>query len=90
MTRFAPLVVLTAVTGETRSRVDPAVDLVLGDIISPVRHGYIRGILILVARLDLFLVCVASGAERLRMAEQTSLLPLGSIELVRPVVIRFT
>ena len=56
-------------TFHTRSRVDSTVDLVLIQIISPMRQGPLRGILVLVARLQFFLVRVAIGAERLFMAD---------------------
>ena len=75
-------------TGETGRGIDPAVDLVLGEIISPVGQGPLRVVFKLVARFDLLLVRVAVGAEGFRMADLTGLLLLRSIELVLFDVIR--
>ena len=44
-------------------RVNPAVDLMLAYIVAPVRHGPLRRILVLVARLEFFPVRVAIGTE---------------------------
>jgi hypothetical protein len=51
--------------------IDPPVDLVLIDIISPVRQGPFNGILVLVAWFQLILMSMAIGAERIFMADGT-------------------
>ena len=55
-------------TGDTGRRIDSTIDLVLAQIIAPVRQIAIRRRGILAARFDLFPVCVTIGAERLLMA----------------------
>lgn len=55
-------------TGETGSRIDFAVDLMLAQIVATMRKGPFRGIEKLAARLDLFLVGMAVGTEGLLMA----------------------
>jgi hypothetical protein len=61
---------------------------VLREIISAVGQCPFRGIFVLVARLDLFLVRVAIGAEGFLMADHTGMPLLRSIELVLFDVIR--
>jgi len=51
-----------------RGRVDPAVDLVLTEIVTPVRKRTFRRIGKLVAGLDFFLVRMAVDTERFLMA----------------------
>ena len=50
------------------SRVDPTVDFMLIEIISPVRQKAFRIIFVLIARLQLVLVRMAVGAERFFVA----------------------
>jgi len=82
VTCFAPLVVLTAVAREARGWIDPAVDLVLREIVSPVRQGPLRRIFKLVARLELFLVIVAVSAEGFHVADVADLPLLLRVEFV--------
>src|SRR5574341_2384802 len=82
MTCFTPRIVLTAVAWEARSRVDPAVDPVLREIVSPVRHGPLRRVLVLVARLEFLLVRMAIGAEGLHVADLAGRFLLDRVELV--------
>jgi hypothetical protein len=70
------------VASETGSRVYPAVDLVLRDIISPVGHFHFRFVLELVAGLQFFLIGMAVGAEGSSVAGFTNGLFLGGIESV--------
>lgn len=77
--------------GDTGCRIYLAVNFMLVQIIAPVRQVPSRGFLKLVARLDLFLVRVAVGAEGLRMADFAGLFMLRRVELVlshvtRPVI----
>jgi len=73
---------------KARCRVDPAVDHVLGKIVSPVGEAPLGRILELVARLDFFFVRVAIGAEGLDVAEIAYLCPLRCEELVSSGEIR--
>jgi hypothetical protein len=75
-------------TRETGRGVYPAVDLMLGEVIPPVRQGPFRGVLELVARFKLFFVRVTVGAEGFRMTDLAGLLLLRGIELVFFDVIR--
>jgi hypothetical protein len=75
-------------TGETGRGIDPAVDLVLGQVISQVRQCSFRGIFELVARFELLFVRMAVGAEGFRMTDFAGLLLLRGIELVLFDVIR--
>lgn len=68
--------------GEARCRVEPAVDLVLVQIVSPMRHDALWGVLELVARLQLFLVRVAICAEALVMAGPAGVLLLDGDEFM--------
>jgi hypothetical protein len=63
VTCLAPLVVLPAVTLNAGGRVNPAVDLVLAQVIATVGQKPLGRFFILVARLDLFLVGVAIGTK---------------------------
>jgi hypothetical protein len=72
-------------------RVDPAVDLVLVEIISPVRQRPFGGIFELVAWFYLLFVCMTVQTVGFRMADIAGLLVLRCVELVlfdpiRPVV----
>ena len=55
-------------TFHARSWVYPAVDFMLVQVITTVGQGPFGRILIFIARLQLFLVCVTVGAERLFVA----------------------
>lgn len=66
--------------GEARCRVQFAVDLVLVKVIPPMRHGPLRCVLVLVRRLELFLVRMAVGAEGRRVTEVTGHTLLGRVE----------
>ena len=68
-------------TGDTGSRVDFAVDLVLAQIITTMRQVTFRRIGILRARLNLLLVGMAVGTEGLLMARCTGVFGAG-IDLV--------
>ena len=76
----------------TGSRIDPAIDLVLAQIVAAVRQRPLRGILVLVARLDLFLVGMAIGTERFLMAGGTGkfllrgIKPVLKVKIVRLVI----
>ena len=67
---------------ETGRRVDLAVNLMLGKVISSVGQRPLRRILIFIARSQFFLVCVAVRAERFLMAHIADILLLGSYEFV--------
>jgi len=82
VTFLTPFIVLTTMAREARCRIDPAVDLVLREVVSPVWHGPLWRILVLIARLELFLVRVAVSAEGFHMAEVADLLLLRRVELV--------
>jgi len=70
---LAPVIVLTAMAGEARRRVDLAVDFMLVYVVAPVRHGALGLVLVLVTRLDLFFVRVAVGTEGFHVADAADL-----------------
>ena len=82
VTYFAPLVILAAVAGKARSRVDLSIYFMLIDIIASMGHDTLGLILKLIAWLELFLVRVAVGTECFRVAEAADLLLLCPKELV--------
>jgi hypothetical protein len=67
---------------KTRCGIDPAVDRVLGEIVSPVGDAPLGRILELIARLDFFFMRVAIGTEGLDVAQVAELSPLCCVELV--------
>jgi hypothetical protein len=69
-------------TSHAGSRVDPAVDLMLVEIVPPVGQASFRRVFILVARLQFFLVRVAVGAKGLFMTDGAGLTLLLRIEPV--------
>jgi hypothetical protein len=73
---------------EAGGGVDLSVDLVLVQIVSPVRHGSRGLVLELIARFYLFLVRVAISAERLDMTDVARLFLLPRIEFMLRDVIR--
>ena len=72
----APLIVLTAVAFHAGHGIDLAVYFVLTHIISPVEQRPFRSVLVLVARLQLFLMRVAIRAEGFYVTYPASLLVL--------------
>ena len=82
MTCFAPLVILTTVALHAGSRIDLAVDLVLVQVVSPVRESTLGRILELVAGLDVLLVRMAIRAERFDMTYIAGLFVLLRHELM--------
>ena len=64
----------------TGSRIDPAIDLVLAQIVTTVWQRPLRGVLVFVARFDLFLVSMAIDTEGFLMAGITGSLLLACIK----------
>jgi hypothetical protein len=63
---------------DARSRVDPAVDLVAGKVLSSVGHYAVRPVAVFELRGKMFRRGVTLHAERVRMAAAAEVLGLGS------------
>lgn len=74
-------------TFQARSWVDPAVDLVLCQVVPPMGHKTLGSVLELVTRFDLFFVGMTVGAEGLLVAEVADLFLLNGEKLVTLVII---